>query len=63
MTEKTERDRIVALETWRDGHQKVHDSNGAERLEKLESRFFLLILGVFAALAGMAGTIVTLVSQ
>ena len=55
--------RLARLEVWKEEHQRVHDSNGAERLEKLESRFFLLILGVFAALAGMAGTIVTLVSQ
>lgn len=63
MPELTERERLVALETWRDAHAKGHENSYKERLKKVESRVDALFLGVLAAIAGMAGVIITLVSQ
>ena len=60
---QTEGERLVALETWKESHEKGHGNSYKERLKKVESRVDALFLGVLAAIAGMAGVIVTLVSQ
>ncbi len=67
---QTEGERLVALETWKAAHEKGHDDSYKDRLKKLEerqetqgSRVDALFLGVLAAIAGMAGVIITLVSQ
>lgn len=70
MAGQTEGERIVALETWKISHEKGHEDNYKERLKSIEmrqdkigSRVDGLFIAVLMVIAGMAGTIIALVSQ
>lgn len=52
--EPTTRERIVALETWRDEHQRQHDRDEQRRERHLDRKYWVIValVGFFGAVVG-----------